>query len=173
MKKELLTPAILILTITLGPLCLPAAEEPDPIRLGLIGLDTSHVIAFTRVLNDPTNPDHVPGCRVVAGFKGGSPDVQASSTRVDKFTEQLREEFGLRIVPTIPELCGQVDGILPGVGRKVVETEALAALRIAKFDADAARFGHGVPGQRGDRTSVDESTWKTAVAVHGRRTQGL
>src|SRR5439155_1565158 len=31
------------------------------LRIGLIGLDTSHVIAFTKLLNDPKSPQHVPG----------------------------------------------------------------------------------------------------------------
>ena len=43
------------------------------LRIGLIGLDTSHVIAFTQLLNDSKNKDYVPGGRVVAGFRGGSP----------------------------------------------------------------------------------------------------
>jgi predicted dehydrogenase len=75
----------------------------------MIGLDTSHVIAFTSYLNDPKNKT---GCRVVAGFPGGSPDFPASANRVDKFTEQLREKYGLEIVDSIEELCEKVDGIL-------------------------------------------------------------
>ncbi len=89
---------------------LPADEKP--IRLGIIGLDTSHVIHFTRILNDTESEDHVAGARVVAAFKGGSPDVEASATRVDKFTQQLKQEFGVEIVPDIPTLCSKVDGIL-------------------------------------------------------------
>lgn len=42
------------------------------LRIGLIGLDTSHVIAFTKALNDPKAKDHVPGARVVAVFKGAA-----------------------------------------------------------------------------------------------------
>ncbi len=63
-----------------------------PLRLGLIGLDTSHVTAFTQVLNDAARPDHIPGARVVAAFKGGSPDVESSATRVDKFTAELKDK---------------------------------------------------------------------------------
>ena len=39
------------------------------LRIGMIGLDTSHVIVFTRTFNDPKSPDHVPGGKVVAAFK--------------------------------------------------------------------------------------------------------
>lgn len=87
-------------------------EAAEPLRIGLIGLDTSHVIAFTKLINDAEHPDHVPGGRVVAAFKGGSPDVESSRTRVDRFTEQLEKDFGVKIIPSIPELCRQVDAIL-------------------------------------------------------------
>ena len=86
----------------------PAAE----IRLGIVGTDTSHVIAFTRMLNDPSSPEYVPGARVIAAFKGGSPDLPASRDRVDKYAEELRTKFNVEIVPDIPTLCSKVDGVL-------------------------------------------------------------
>lgn len=89
-----------------------SADQAQPIRLGMIGLDTSHVIAFTRILNDPNNSEHVPGAKVVAAFKGGSPDIEASASRVDKYTEQLQKDWNIEIVDSIPELCKKVDGIL-------------------------------------------------------------
>src|SRR5262249_59430195 len=55
-----------------------ATQTAAPLRLGIIGLDTSHVLRFTELLNDPSNPDHVAGARVVAAFKGGSPDMERS-----------------------------------------------------------------------------------------------
>jgi hypothetical protein len=89
----------------------PAAGQP-PIRIGLIGLDTSHVIAFTQLLNDPARPDHIPGARVVAAFKGGSPDVQASATRIDKFTAELRDKWQIELVGSIEELVRRVDAVM-------------------------------------------------------------
>jgi len=50
------------------------------IRVGMIGLDTSHATAFTALLNDSSHKSHVPGARVVAAFKGGSPDIESSAT---------------------------------------------------------------------------------------------
>jgi predicted dehydrogenase len=86
------------------------ADEPEKIiRLGMIGLDTSHVIAFTSHLNHPKNNAR---CRVVAGYPGGSPDFKASASRVEGFTKQLREQHGLEIVDSIEELCQKVDGIM-------------------------------------------------------------
>ena len=48
------------------------------LRVGLIGLDTSHVPAFTKRLNDAKDPEHVPGAHVVAGFPGASKDFHLS-----------------------------------------------------------------------------------------------
>ena len=93
--------------LILGAVC--AGAE---IRLGIIGTDTSHVIAFTKILNDPNSPDYVPGARVVAAYKGGSPDVEASHTRVDKFAEELRTKWKIEFAADVPALCRKVDGIL-------------------------------------------------------------
>ncbi|MBK5292512.1 MAG: Gfo/Idh/MocA family oxidoreductase [Acidobacteriia bacterium] len=82
------------------------------LRIGIVGLDTSHVVAFTKVLNDPANPDHVAGARVVAAFKGGSPDVESSRTRVDGFAKELQEKWNVEMVADIPTLCRKVDAIL-------------------------------------------------------------
>jgi predicted dehydrogenase len=82
------------------------------IRVGIIGTDTSHVIEFTRIFNDPSDPEHVPGVRVVAAFKGGSPDVAESRNRVDEYAEELRDKWKVEIVDDIPKLCSMVDGVL-------------------------------------------------------------
>lgn len=89
----------------------PWAGAAD-LRIGLIGLDTSHVIAFTQVLNNPEHPKHVPGGKVTAGYKGGSADLESSISRVDGYTRQLQEEFGVVIYDTIEELCQNVDVVM-------------------------------------------------------------
>ncbi len=81
-------------------------------RLGLVGTDTSHVTAFARLLNDASSPDHVPGARIVAAYKGGSPDNAISAKYIDQYTEELRSKWGVEIVPDIPALCSKVDGVL-------------------------------------------------------------
>lgn len=87
----------------------PARAEEKVIRLGIIGLDTSHVIAFTSHLNNPKNKT---GCKVVAAFPGGSPDMKASADRIDKYTSDLRDKYGVEMVKSIEELCQKVDGVL-------------------------------------------------------------
>src|ERR1700730_5467773 len=89
-------------------ICVQAAD----LRVGIIGTDISHVIHFTRILNNPTDPDHIVGARVVAAYKGGSPDIVSSRTRVDGFAEELKKVYGVEFVPDIPALCAKVDAIL-------------------------------------------------------------
>lgn len=93
-------------------LCSGAFAQDAPIRVGIIGLDTSHVIAFTKLLNDANDPQCIPGAKVVAGFKGGSPDIESSASRVEDYTKQLQEKFGVEIVSSIEELCTKVDAVL-------------------------------------------------------------
>jgi hypothetical protein len=82
------------------------------VRLGIIGTDTSHVIEFTKLLNDPAVPGHVPGAVVVAAFKGGSPDIPISRDRADGFGQELQQKWHVHFVSQIGDLCSLVDGIL-------------------------------------------------------------
>jgi predicted dehydrogenase len=102
---------ILSVALSIGFLApLRGAPAPEKVfRIGMIGLDTSHVTAFTGFIN---NPSKNYGCKVVAGYPGGSPDVEASASRVEKFTQTLRDKYGVEIVSSIEELCQKVDGIL-------------------------------------------------------------
>ena len=77
-------------------------------KLGIIGTDTSHAGAFANLLNGGT----VPGAKIVAAYKGGSPDVESSRTRVDNFAKELQTKWGVEFVPDIPTLASKVDGIL-------------------------------------------------------------
>jgi len=82
------------------------------LRIGIIGLDTSHVVAFTKALNDPSDPAHIPGGRIVAAFKGGSMDVPSSRDRVEEYTKELTEKYGVKLVGSIEELCREVDAVM-------------------------------------------------------------
>src|SRR5881394_1265459 len=101
---KLLAPIVLFVTL--------AANAADDLRIGMIGLDTSHVTAFTALLNDPKSPDRVSGAKVVAAFKGGSPDIESSWSHVEGYTKELREKHGVIIYDTIEEMCRHVDAVM-------------------------------------------------------------
>jgi predicted dehydrogenase len=91
----------------------PLAQTATPeLRVGIIGTDTSHVPAFTRLLNDTSAANRVPGARVVAAFKGGSQDVDSSRTRVEGYATDIRDRWGVTIVDSIDELLTRVDVVL-------------------------------------------------------------
>lgn len=103
---------MLFICLFYGLFTIGGQAQNAPIRVGIIGLDTSHVTAFTALLNDPSNPNHVPGARVVAAYRGGSPDVESSATRIDRFTSELQTKWNVELVGSIEELCRKVDAVL-------------------------------------------------------------
>ena len=98
--------------IVLACLGMVISGEAEVIRIGMIGLDTSHVVAFTETINNPEAKGHVPGAKVIAAFKGGSPDIESSASRVDGYTKTLQEKYGVKIYDTIEELCKNVDAVM-------------------------------------------------------------
>lgn len=82
-----------------------------PLRVGIIGLDTSHCVAFTRALNAPNVRSELAGCPVVAAYPKGSADIESSVSRVPKYTAELKE-LGVEIVDSIDALLERVDVVL-------------------------------------------------------------
>jgi hypothetical protein len=58
----------LFLAIPLFPLL--AVVHAADLRIGIIGLDTSHATAFTEILNNPDAKDHVAGAARDRGLSG-------------------------------------------------------------------------------------------------------
>jgi hypothetical protein len=103
MKLRLLLAAVLVGCVAAG-----GAE----LRIGIIGCDTSHVVAFTETLNNAEAKGHVPGGKVVAAYKGGSADIPSSISRVEEYSKTLREKYGVKFYDRIEEMCQDVDVVL-------------------------------------------------------------
>ncbi len=101
-----------LFAVALSPLVAIADEPTTPLKVGIIGLDTSHVVAFTKLLNNPKAEGDLAGVRVVAAFPGGSNDIPASRDRVAGFTKELKEKYDVEIVDSIDELLKRVDVVL-------------------------------------------------------------
>ncbi|MBM3999224.1 MAG: gfo/Idh/MocA family oxidoreductase [Planctomycetes bacterium] len=104
----------------LGVVCVlaaahPAARaqdtKPAEIRVGLIGLDTSHATAFSRAMNDPNHAPELAGCRVVAAVAAHSPEVADSVRYLPAVTKEI-QELGIEIVPSIDVMLQRVDAVL-------------------------------------------------------------
>ena len=89
-----------------------AAETPPwatkDLRAGIIGTDTSHVPAFTGVFR--SHPEWK--IKVVAAFKGGSPDLPISANRLEGFATTIRDKFGVELVGSVEELLPKADVVL-------------------------------------------------------------
>ncbi len=78
------------------------------LRAGIIGTDTSHVPAFTATF--ASHPEW--RIKVVAAFKGGSPDLPVSADRLEGFARTIQEKHGVQIVDSIEALLAMVDVVL-------------------------------------------------------------
>src|SRR6185436_7716860 len=94
-----------------------AVEPAKPIRVGIIGLDNYHSLAFTQLFHDAKEPKQpktegdLSGLHVVAAFPGGSPDIAESVDGLPKWKEQIAR-YGVTPVESIDALLAKVDAVL-------------------------------------------------------------
>ncbi len=152
------------------------------LKIGMIGLDTSHCPAFVKLLNNSDDQFHVPGAKVVKAFPGGSKTFSNSYNRVGQYTEEMKAA-GLEIVDSIEAmsdmdafLLESVDGaqhleqfkILAGFGKPVfidkplacnyADAKAIGELAAAKnipvMTASAIRYANGINSLKDDDETV-------------------
>ncbi len=81
------------------------------IKIGIIGLDTSHSPAFTKLINAVDKSPAYEGFQIVAAYPYGSRTIEFSYNRIPGFTKQV-EEYGVEIVSSIAELLEKVDCVM-------------------------------------------------------------
>ncbi|MEZ6045864.1 MAG: Gfo/Idh/MocA family oxidoreductase [Planctomycetaceae bacterium] len=86
------------------------SSAAEPIKVGIIGLDTSHVPSFTKTFNEDESED-VAGFKVIAAYPKGSEDIESSASRIPKYTQEV-QEMGVEIVQSIDELVEKVDVVM-------------------------------------------------------------
>ena len=82
------------------------------LKLGMIGLDTSHCVAFSDILNNEDHPHHVSGAKIVYACPTGSEQFSLSRDRLEGFTDRVRDNFGVKILDSIEAVAERVDAIL-------------------------------------------------------------
>jgi len=90
---------------------LTANASQSVIRLGIIGLDTSHAPAFTKIFNIDSGKAEFQGFKVVAAYPHGSKDIESSVSRIPKYTEEVKT-MGVEIADSIQSLLKMVDVVL-------------------------------------------------------------
>jgi predicted dehydrogenase len=80
----------------------------ETIKIGIIGLDTSHAPAFAKYFNVTDTSGRF---RVVAAYPHGSADIESSVSRIPKYTEEVKT-YGVEIVDSVKTLLQRVDAVL-------------------------------------------------------------
>jgi predicted dehydrogenase len=101
-------------------------------KVGIIGLDTSHAVAFTKTLNAADSPAIYGGYKVVAAYPKGSNDIKSSVDRIPGYIEEVKK-LGVEIVGSIADLLKKVDVVFleTNDGRLHLE-QALPVLKARK-----------------------------------------
>lgn len=87
------------------------ANQKEGKRIGIIGLDTSHSTAFTKVLNASEPNPVYDGYKVVAAYPYGSKDIESSTKRIPEYIEEVKK-YGVEITNSIQELLSKVDVVM-------------------------------------------------------------
>lgn len=99
---------IVLMSIVSSPIM---AQDTKPLRIGIIGLDTSHVPAFTKAFNATPPSPEMQNCRVVAAYPFGSRDIESSAKRIPQYTAEVKE-LGLKVYDAIDTMLAEVDCVL-------------------------------------------------------------
>lgn len=98
----------IILSVVLAGFMLISQAQ---IKIGIIGLDTSHSIAFTKFLNGEDKKEEFKDFSIVAAYPYGSKTIKSSYDRIPGYIEQVKE-MGVEIVPSIAALLKKVDCVM-------------------------------------------------------------
>lgn len=90
---------------------LAATADDTPKRIGIIGLDTSHSIAFAKALNGTNASVAHKGFTISAVYPQGSTDIESSVKRIPGYTEEIKK-LGIEITSSIDELLAKSDYVL-------------------------------------------------------------
>jgi predicted dehydrogenase len=80
----------------------------DMIRAGMIGLDTSHCNAFTKIFNE--HPEW--GVKVIAAYPSFSPDLESSASRIEEYKKVMSQTHGVKLTESIPQMLDMVDVVM-------------------------------------------------------------
>lgn len=148
----------------LGTLSKSYATTLSPIakkRIGIIGLDTSHSIAFAKAINGPNPSATYSEYTITAAYPRGSADIESSVKRIAGYTEEVKK-LGIEIVQSIDELLTKCDFVLleTNDGRPHLE-QALQVIAAGK----PLFIDKPVAGSLSDAIAIYEAAKKKQVPI--------
>ena len=97
------------ITLTGSALGKARSNQNEEIRIGVIGLDTSHSPAFAKTING--TKESMNGFKIVAAYPHGSSTIKSSYERIPRYTKEY-EDMGISIEKSIKSLLKKVDVVL-------------------------------------------------------------
>lgn len=82
------------------------------LQISIIGTDSSHSVAFAKLLNDKNDLHHVSGGKVTKALRFSSLDFELSRSREEKFCKQLFEQYAVAIEDELNASIAHCDAIL-------------------------------------------------------------
>ena len=84
----------------------------EPVRVGILGFDNYQSLAFTQLWHKPPedNPD-IAGLKVVAAWRGGSPDIEETLTDIKRWEPRL-VDLGVAMKDSIDEVLNECDAVI-------------------------------------------------------------
>jgi len=107
-RRDFISSSLAVGTALVLPTFTFGSTLQAPIKIGIIGLDTSHSPAFVKYFNVT---DTSKKFSVVAAYPYGSKDIESSVSRIPKYTEEVKG-YGVTIVDSIKKLLSMVDVVL-------------------------------------------------------------
>ena len=109
-----------------------SAAPPQPVRVGILGLDNYQAVAYTQLFNNPQATGDLAGLRVVAAVPVGSAEIAESVEGLPKWKLQIGK-YGVALVESVEELLAACDVvmIMSLDGRQHLE-QARGALKAGK-----------------------------------------
>ena len=81
------------------------------IKLGIVGIDTSHAIEFTKHINVEKDREIFKDFRIVAAYKYGSKSIHSSTNRYPRYEAELKG-MGVEMVPSVKDVLAKCDAVL-------------------------------------------------------------
>jgi len=103
---------------------LSAAEQPPPVRVGILGLDNYQSLAYAELFNNPKSEGDLAGVQVVAAYPIGSDDYPESAALMARWKETfarfgsatekgpMKDYHPVAMVASIDELLARCDAVM-------------------------------------------------------------
>lgn len=109
-RREFLKQSVIAgMAFTAGHHAFAGSPFQQPVlKAGLIGLDTSHSPAFTKLINDPANAK---GVKVTHAYPFGSKRIESSASRIPQYTKEI-QDLGVTVVDSLQKVIDASDVLM-------------------------------------------------------------